>query len=276
MEGNMKFLSTFFAVLVMSPLTAYASETYNALLGSADAFAVLGASTVTNTGDTEIFGNLGLYPGTSITGFPPGVVNGTTDNDDAVAMQAQADALSAYNFAAGQTVTQTLTGQDLGGMTLTPGVYFFASSAQLTGTLTLDDGNDPNAMFTFQIGSTLTTASNSSVVFSDISGQGGSVFWQVGSSATLGSNTAFAGTIIADASITLVTDTTIDCGRAIALNGAVTMDTNTVSVADTGGCLATAAGVPEPGTATMLGIGLLSILLSSRLRLIVFGRIKLS
>lgn len=250
----MKLFKVCLAALTISPLGAYASTALDVDLGTADPFAVLGASTVTNTGDTEVFGNLGLYPGTSITGFPPGIVNGTVDNDDAVAMQAQSDALAAYDFAAGETVTEDLSGTNLGGLTLTPGVYFFSSSAQLTGILTLNDQGDSNAVFVFQIGSTLTTASDSSVVFSDGSGQGGSVFWQVGSSATLGSDTAFAGTIIADQSISLVTGTTIQCGRAFALNGAVTMDTNTVSIADTGGCDATNGGsaVPEPSAASLL------------------------
>jgi type VI secretion system secreted protein VgrG len=180
-------------------------------------------------------------------------------------MQAQADALTAYTFAAGLAPTETLTGQNLGGLTLTPGVYFFASSAALTGMLTLDAQGNPNALFLFQIGSTLTTASASSVHFIN-GGQGGSVFWQVGSSATLGTTTAFAGTIIANTSITLDTSATIGCGRAFALNGAVSMDTNTVSIANTGGCLAQAEGVPEPGSATLLGIGFGAIMIGSRLR----------
>jgi Ice-binding-like len=236
-----------------SSLNAFAGLTSNIYLGAANSFAVLGASTVTNTGDSVVFGNLGLYPGTSITGFPPGIVNGTTDNDNAVAMQAQADALTAYNNAAGQSATGTLTGEDLGGMTLTPGVYFFSSSAQLTGTLTLNDEGNPDAVFIFQIGSTLTTASNSAVVFSDSSGQGGSVTWEVGSSATLGTGTTFEGTILANTSITLDTNASIGCGRAIALNGAVTMDTNDISVADTGGCQAVYDGsAPEPSTGSLV------------------------
>src|SRR5579871_5102790 len=111
--------------LIISPLMVRASSSFNINLGAADPFAILGASTVTNTGNTVLFGNLGLYPGTSITGFSPGTVNGTMDDADAVAMQAQADALAAYTYAAGQAPTGTLTGQDLGGLTLTPGVYFF-------------------------------------------------------------------------------------------------------------------------------------------------------
>jgi type VI secretion system secreted protein VgrG len=249
----MNVFGAFLATLVISPLGAYASTTYNIDLGTAGSFAVLAGSTVTNTGISAVFGNLGVSPGTSITGFPPGIVTGTVDDGDAIAAEAESDALMAYNSAVAETVTTTLSGADLGGLILMPGVYFFSSSAQLTGTLTLDDEGNPNAIFVFQIGSTLTTASNSAVVFSDSSGQGGSVTWQVGSSATLGSGTAFAGTIIADDSITLVTGTTIECGRALALSGAVTMDTNTVSIADTGGCEATGGSlVPEPSPASLL------------------------
>jgi len=133
----------------------------------------------------------------------------------------------------------------------------------LTGTLTLDAQGDPNAIFLFQIGSTLTTASSSSVVFVN-GGQGDSVFWQVGSSATLGTTTAFTGNILALSSITLNTGANILCGRALARNGAVTMDTNEVSI-DTAGCETTSGGaVPEPGTAALLGAGLLVGLIWAR------------
>jgi type VI secretion system secreted protein VgrG len=253
-------------ILSFWALSAYASA-INVDLGSADSFAVLAGSTVTNTGPTTVHGNLGVSPGTAITGFLPGTVSGgTIHRNDAVAMQAQNDLTTAFNFAADEMCpsTNVLTGQDLGGLTLTPGVYCFASSAQLTGILTLNSLGDPNAVFVFQIGSTLTTASSSSVVFLN-AGQGDSVFWQVGSSATLGTTTAFAGNILALTSITLNTGATIQCGRALARNGAVTMDTNDVSI-DTAGCETTASGaVPEPETATLLGMGLL-------LGLVVHGR----
>lgn len=229
----------------------------NVNLGSADPFAVLAGSAITNTGVSNISGSIGVWPGSSIGGFPPGVqTGGTMYFTDAVALLAQGDLTTAYNAAAGQSCDTSLTGQDLGGLTLTPGVYCFSSSAQLTGTVTLDAQGDSSAAFVFQIGSTLTTASNSAVSFVN-AGQGGSVFWQVGSSATLGTTTAFAGNILALTDITLNTGASIQCGRALARNGAVTMDTNDISI-NTAGCEATTGGtgaVPEPGTAALLGLG---------------------
>jgi len=187
------------------------------------------------------------------------VSDGTTDAGNAIAMQAESDLSTAYNSAASAPCGTTLTGQDLGGLTLTPGVYCFGSSAQLTGTLTLDAQGNPNAVFLFQIGSTLTTASGSSVVFAN-GGQGNDLFWQVGSSATLGTGTDFAGNILALTSITLNTGANIACGSALAQNGAVTMDTNYVYGCTAG--LGDASDVPEPGTASLLGIGLLLISIS--------------
>src|ERR1700680_196436 len=149
--------------LVSSASVAHASAT-NVDLGTADPFAVLAGTTVTNTGPTTVHGSLGVSPGTAVTGFPPGAVSGGTIHAaDAVAMQAQSDLTTAYNVAAGESCGTNLTGQDLGGLTLTPGVYCFATSAQLTGTLTLNAQGNANAQFVFQIGSTLTTASGSSV-----------------------------------------------------------------------------------------------------------------
>jgi hypothetical protein len=221
-------------MIVLAVLFTFASMTRAAHapvgLGTADTFAVLGGTTVTNTGPTVISGDLGVSPGSAVTGFPPGLVNnGAIHAADAVATQAQADLTTAYDDAAGRTMTADLTGQDLGTVgTLTDGTYRFTSSAQLTGTLTLDGQGNANAVFVFQIGSTLTTASASTV--SLINGaQACNVYWQVGSSATLGTTTTFRGTIMALTSIALQTGATIVEGRALARNGAVTLDTNTIT-----------------------------------------------
>lgn len=202
-------------------------------LGAAASFAVLGATTVTNTGPTVVTGDLGVSPGTSCTGFPapctggPGVVTGTIHAGDAAAASAQTDAHTAYANAAGQPCGTNLTGQNLGGLTLTPNVYCFSSSAFLTGTLTLDGQGNPNSVFIFQTGSTLITASASRVTL--INGASAcNVFWQVGSSATLGTGTSFAGNILALTSITATTSATSN-GSLYALNGAVTLDTNDIS-----------------------------------------------
>jgi hypothetical protein len=224
-------------------------------LGTAGNFAVLAGSTITNTGPTVISGgNVGVSPGSAITGFPPGSVTppSTLHAADAVTLQAQTDLTTAYNVAAGLAPTQDLTGQDLGGLTLVPGVYFFSSSAQLTGTLTLNDLGDPNAQFVFQIGSTLTTASNSSVVtINGGSMPGCDVFWQVGSSATLGTGTAFEGHILALTSITMTTDATILDGSALARNGAVTLDSNTITNCVSADTSTGGTSTPLPSPAAM-------------------------
>ncbi len=219
------------AALQFGCLVAVAMSTHaQTLLGTAQNFAVLGGAAVTSTGTSAVTGDLGVGPGTAVTGFPPAtVVGGTIHVADAVALLAQADTTTAYNAIAGTATNATLTGTDLGGLTLLPGVYRFATSAQLTGTLILDAQGDPDAVFMFQIGSTLTTASSAAVV--GINGaQNCNVFWQVGSSATLGTGTSFVGNIIALASIGLNTGASVS-GRALARSGAVTMDSNSVSVA---------------------------------------------
>ncbi len=205
-------------------------------LGGAASFAVLAATTITNTGPSQVIGDVGVSPGTSITGLTAGMVVG---DGNAAAADAQTGALAAFNDIAGQACDFDLTGQDLGDRTLTPGVYCFSSSAQLTGPLALNALGDPDAVFIFKIGSTLTTASNSSVLVFN-GGNTCNVFFQVGSSATLGTDTSFDGNIIAQASITLNTRASID-GRALALEGAVTMDTNNISSS----CLATTAASVE-------------------------------
>ncbi len=204
-------------------------------LGTADGFAVVGGSTVTNTGSTVLNGDLAVSPGTAITGFPPGAVTppGTIHGGDAAAAQAQAGALTAYNGLVTQACDSVLTGQDLGTLTLTPGVYCFSSSAQLTGTLTLDGQGNPAAVFIFKIGSTLTTASDSRVQAIG-SANTCNIFFQVGSSATLGTSTSFNGSILALTSITLTTGATSH-GGLYALNGAVTLDTNVVTAPRCGG-----------------------------------------
>lgn len=221
------------------------------VLGSAAQFVVLGASAVTNTGATTLVGDLGVYPGTAISGIGTVVLTGSVHNHDAVAQLAQADAQTAYGVLAGQVPSATLTGQDLGGLTLFAGTYFFASAAQLTGTLTLDAQNDPDAQFIFQIGSTLITASHAAVQVLHGSAKG--VYWQVGSSATFGDSTLFAGSVLADQSITLNRAATLLCGRAIALHAAVTMDNNTLS----NQCPNAGGTVPEPATWALTGAALL-------------------
>jgi hypothetical protein len=186
-------------------------------LATAKPFVVLGGNSVTNTGPSVLDGDLGVYPGTALVGFGfPAVVNGDTHATDAVAAQAQADLTNAYNVAAGQPVPpgNVLTGTDLGSRTLTPGAYRYSSSAQLTGELTLDAQGDPSAEFVFEIGSTLTTASASSVRL--VNGASPcNVYWQVGSSATLGSTTRFQGNVMALSDISVNNGATV-LGRLLA------------------------------------------------------------
>ncbi|MEN6578062.1 MAG: ice-binding family protein [Phycisphaerales bacterium] len=223
-----------FAVVFCVPATGLADP----ILGSAQSFAVLGHETVTNghsdpNPTTQVYGNLGVTPGTSVTGFyPDGTVSGGTIHiNDGVAQLALADATTAYNTLAGLSVDYDYTGIELGsaGYTvLTPGVYHFDTSAQLTGALTLDFLGNPDAEFVFQIGSKLTTASSSSVNVIN-GGPLSGVYWQVGSSATLGTDTTFAGNLLALASVSLDPTAEILCGRAFALTGAVTLIDNLIS-----------------------------------------------
>jgi type VI secretion system secreted protein VgrG len=207
---------------------------HSTALAQLSSFAVLGGSAVTNTNTpTIVNGNLGVSPGSAVTGFPPGIVTGGTIHAaDAVAAQAQSDLTTTYVNLANEACNTDLTGQDLGGKTLTPGVYCFSTSAQLTGTLTLDAQGHANAIFIFKIGSTLTTASASSVLLIN-GGSACGVFWQVGSSATLGTGTALLGSIVALTSITLNTGASVS-GRVLARNGAVTLDDSHVAVCSGG------------------------------------------
>ena len=243
------------ALLVAVALPTMASDATQPRLGTAAGFAVLASTTVTNTGPSVVTGDLGLYPGTSVTGFGgpgSGSVVGTQHiAPDAVASLAQTDLVTAFNDAASATSSSSLTG-DLGGKNLTPGVYTYSSSAQLTGPLTLNG----DGVFIFQVGSTLTTATASSVVLVN-GAQACAVYWQVGSSATLGGATQFQGNLMASTSITMVTGANLT-GRALALHGAVTLDTNQVT-RPTGTCTVAAAagaspsaipGTASPGTST--------------------------
>jgi hypothetical protein len=228
------------ALLVTAPL-ASSAQGASVPLGTAESFAVLAGTTVTNTGPSVISGDLGVSPGTAVTGFPPGTVTaGTVHAADSVALQAEGALATAYNDAAGRSSTATISA-DLAGRTLTPGVYTSASSLGLSGDLTLNAQGDPNAVFVFQAGSTLTVGSGSHVLL--IGGaQACNVFWQVGSSATIGTSSAFAGNILALTSISLTTGATLN-GRALARNGAVTLDTNTITKT---ACATTPAGVVSP------------------------------
>ena len=209
--------------------TAYAAGAAPVGLGTAAPFAVLaGTPAVTNTGPTTITGDLGISPAAAVTGFPPGTVNGSIHAADAVALQAKSDLVIAYDDAAGRTPATVVAGGTLGGQTLVAGVYNAGGvTLDLTGTLTLDGQNDPNAVWIFQATSDLITASSSSVAFIN-GGQPCNVFWQVTSSATLGSGSTFAGTILALTSITMNSGVTMD-GRALARNGNVTLINDTIT-----------------------------------------------
>jgi uncharacterized repeat protein (TIGR01451 family) len=194
-------------------------------LGSAGSFTALAGSTVTNTGPTIVNGDVGVSPGSAVTGFPPGtVIGGAIHAADGPAALAQVDLTAAYNDAAGRTVPTIVAG-DLGGLTLAAGLYKSTSTLGITGILRLDGGGDPNAVFIFQVGSGLTTASGSQIILQG-GAQAANIFWQVGSSATLGTNSIFNGTILAQASVTQATGAALN-GRALARTGAVTLDTST-------------------------------------------------
>jgi hypothetical protein len=214
-------------------------------LGAAASFAVLAGATVTSTGETTVNGDLGVSPGTAVTGFPPGtVVNGAIHGGDATAAAAEAALTLAYNDAASRSLNPVPVAGNLGGMILTPGLYRSTSSLAISsGNLTLDAQGNADAVFIFQMGSTLTTLSGLQVLL-----RGGAnadnIFWQVGSSATLGTGSVFQGNILASESITLTTGAIL-YGRALASDGAVTLDSNLVRI----------SVVPEPGTFVLFALG---------------------
>ena len=231
-----------------APKAEAADITVSVGIGSASAYSVLAGSTVTNTGPTTLPRSLGLYPGTSVTGFPPGVVGsqGSTDIANAAAQQAQDDLTGGFNDAAGRALTGTVPA-DLAGQVLRSGVYAADGKGALSlgGTLVLDANGNTDAVFIFQTDSTLTTASGSVVQL--INGaQACRVHWVVGSSATLGTGSQFVGTILAQASITVTTGASVR-GRALARTGAVTLDSNAFSPAS---CQPPVSGAPRGPTTT--------------------------
>ena len=229
--------------------TANAASVAPVGLGSAAAFAILaGTPAITNTGPTTVTGDVGIHPAAAVTGFPPGTVIGTIHAANAVALQAKSDLVIAYGDAASRAPATTLAGGTLGGLTLVGGVYSSGGATLgLTGTLTLDAQNDPSTVWIFQATSDLITASSSTVSIVN-GGQPCNVFWQVTSSATLGSSSSFAGTIMALTSITMNSGVTLR-GRALARNGSVTLIDDTITRST---CALATTATPGPTTTPTL------------------------
>jgi len=220
-----------FAVIVLAAAATVLATSAQAAtpappLGTAGSFGILAGQGVTNTGPTTITGDLGTHPSPAITNTGVLNISGATHAADAVALGAKNDLVTAYDVAAGAAPTGAIVA-DLGGQTLVPGVYSAAGALGLTGALTLDAGGDPDAVFIFQTPSTLITASASSVVLTGAA-RACNVFWQVGSSASLGTASTFVGTVFALSNIAAQTGATIE-GRLLARNAAVTLDTNTIT-----------------------------------------------
>ena len=215
--------------LIISGLALAMGSEAQSILETAGAFGALASSTVTNIGFTYIDGSVGVYGGSAITGFPPGFATGGLHSSDSTAVLAQGDAHNAYASLINMPYTSltNLTGQPLGGMELSPGVYHFNTEAALDGTLTLNTGGDPNAQFVFQIGTTFTTAVGASMVESS-GGSACNVIWAVGSSAGIGAGSTILGTILAYASA-VVGSGAQSVGGFIALNAAVTLSDNRIT-----------------------------------------------
>jgi len=236
------------SILALLSVAGHRVEAQTIVLGASESFAVLAATTVTTSGASTLIGDLGVSPSGTIVGFTDGDVDGAIHLNTATSLSAQEDATIAYNQLAGLTPTQDITGSDLGARTLNAGVYSYASSAAFNGLLTLDGQDLAGGLFVFQIGSTLTTANAS---FNFINGASADNVWfQIGSSSTLGAGTSFAGTIIANVSNTLATGVTID-GRIFALTGAITMDA--AQITNTG-------IIPEPASQALI-VALAALLL---------------
>jgi type VI secretion system secreted protein VgrG len=271
-----------FSGLILTVTPVHAST----ILGNAQNFAVLAASAVTNTGATTIGGDLGVFPGPSMTGAGTITLSGATHLGDSVAQAGMAGASNAYTILQALGPSRNLSGSDLGGLTFTSRVYRFDASAQLTGVLTIDFAGASNSDVVFQIGSTLTTASASQALIRNVGANDG-VCFAAGSSATLGSSSSFAGNIIAHDNVSFGSTAGIQCGRAFALSEGVQMVSNTIAVTNcaatngvdlsaaysagdftklgyTGGQFDGVAGaftpsVPEPATVAMLTAGLLRV-----------------